>query len=116
MNKHEQSKSTHSGVIEMPTAKRFSLEDPSINRIDILRGPEKHTERYIEYPTPLGVHTQKIRAYLISKKNILGKLDQSSMTGTDTFRIQSGAKPIMHGAIFRTKGVYSYNETNYFSI
>ncbi|HUY53414.1 MAG TPA: hypothetical protein VMV24_02470 [Candidatus Dormibacteraeota bacterium] len=113
MSEYEQSDPLINEVFEMPTAKRFSLEDGSINRYDILRGSEKRPERFVEYPTPTDYH-QEIRSNLISKHDILGKLEYSSVSGIDSFKIQYGAKPILYGAISRANGDYTYNDSNLF--
>ncbi len=98
---------------ERETAKRFSFSDELINRHDILRGTEKKSERFIEYPTPTNFYLE-IRSNLIAKHDILGNQINSSDYGKDTFKIPYGAKPILYGAISRTLGDYSYGDSDLF--
>ncbi len=98
---------------EMPVAKRYSFASPDILRIDLLSGNGRHQNRFIEYPRPTGL-LEVVRNSLASKKLLLGDLETS--TGVfDRFKIQNGAKPILHGAIVRTMGDYTYNDINLFT-
>ena len=98
---------------ERETAKRFSFSDSTVSRRDLLRGTDKKSERYLEYPSPSQLYL-KIRSNLVSKHDILGTQNTNSDVNIDSFKIPYGAKPILYGAISRTSGDFSYGDGDLF--
>lgn len=98
---------------EVPVSKRYSFASPDLLRLDVLSGHGGHQRRFIEYPSPNEAHLA-IRESLISKKLLLGEYE-STIEFFDKFKVPNGSKPILHGAIVRTMGDYTYNDMNLFT-
>ncbi|HEY5268472.1 MAG TPA: hypothetical protein VII94_05075 [Candidatus Saccharimonadales bacterium] len=112
MNRHEEI-SQSPEYSEIPVAKRYSFANQELLRLDILSGRGKLQKRFIEYPSPTGVY-EAVRQSLISKRLFLGEL-VPTIGAFDRVKIQNGAKPILHGAMVRTMGDYTYNDINLFT-